>query len=165
MSAAKKPARRRAAKQASPAKAPVRDALPRASELLPLVVAATAVRTRAHAPYSGYHVGAALFDGEGRIHVGCNVENATYGATTCAERGAIQAMVAAGGSAPRAIVVVTGGKEPGAPCGICRQVLREFSADMTVLLVGVDGKKQTTRATTLAKLLPGAFDGSLLPGR
>jgi cytidine deaminase len=124
-----------------------------------LVAAARAARANAHAPYSRYKVGAALITRSGGIYAGCNVENATYGATLCAERSAVAAMVAAGDRSPVGCVVVTAGPTPGAPCGICRQVLAEFARDMKVLLVAEDDRgailaKKTAR---LAALLPQAF--------
>jgi cytidine deaminase len=127
-----------------------------------LLAAARAARARAYAPYSRYHVGAAVLTKSGRIFAGCNVENATYGATMCAERNAIGAMVAAGEREPVACVVVTAGPTPGTPCGICRQVLSEFAADMAITLVAED--RHEGRPRTLAKaeerlavLLPKAF--------
>jgi cytidine deaminase len=128
-----------------------------------LVDAARAVRARAHAPYSRYEVGAALLTRAGEVYVGCNVENATYGATLCAERSAVSAMVAAGAHDPIACAVVTAGPEPGAPCGICRQVLAEFARDMRIVMVSVDAKGAITksRGARLAALLPHAF--RLLP--
>ena len=123
-----------------------------------LLRSAKAVRARAYAPYSRYHVGAALLT-KGGVFAGCNVENATYGATICAERAAITAMVAAGQRAPMACAVVTSGPEPGAPCGICRQVLAEFAEDLPVLLVAVGARGAVTakERTTLRALLPRAF--------
>ncbi len=124
-----------------------------------LLAAASAARDRAHAPYSRYHVGAAVLTKSGRIFAGCNVENATYGATVCAERNAIGAMVAAGEREPVACVVVTAGPTPGTPCGICRQVLSEFAADMPITLVAVDaaGHAVARSQERLAALLPKAF--------
>jgi len=120
--------------------------------------AATEARTRAYIPYSGFGVGAALLDAEGAVHYGCNVENAAYGPTNCAERTALFRAVA-DGSAPRsfqAIAVVADTPEPVTPCGICRQVLVELCApDMPVLLGNLKGNY---RETTVAALLPGAFD-------
>ena len=122
-----------------------------------LIEAAREVRARAYAPYSKYRVGAAIATRSGRIFVGCNVENATLGATICAERSAIVQMIAAGEREPVACAVVTGGPRGGSPCGICRQVLWEFARDMPIALVG-DGPRGTTRRdTTLAKLLPDGF--------
>ena len=127
--------------------------------LEPLVEAAQAARANAYAPYSRYRVGAALLTKSGRIYAGCNVENATYGATSCAERSAVAAMVVAGDRAPIACAVVTAGPAPGAPCGICRQVLAEFARDLRLVLVAEDdGGRITARKTArLAALLPQAF--------
>lgn len=124
-----------------------------------LVSAARQARARAYAPYSRYRVGAALLTRSGRIHAGCNVENATFGATLCAERSAIAAMVTAGDRDPVACVVVTAGPVAGSPCGICRQVLAEFATDMEVLLVAEDAQGRITDRTSarLAALLPRAF--------
>jgi cytidine deaminase len=124
-----------------------------------LVRAASAARARAYAPYSRYRVGAAILTRSGEVYAGCNVENATYGATLCAERSAVAAMVTGGGRDPVAVVVVTAGPRPGAPCGICRQVLVEQAEDMKVVLVaeGRDGQVTARRTTRLARLLPEAF--------
>ncbi len=120
-----------------------------------LVAAARAVRAHAHAPYSRFAVGAAVRDEHGRVHVGCNVENASYGLTICAERNAVAAAVTAGARAVRAVSVVTPTRPPGSPCGACRQVLAELGAPRTrVLLAGPTGAAE---ATTLGKLLPRAF--------
>jgi cytidine deaminase len=122
-----------------------------------LVDAAIAVRKRAYAPYSKYAVGAAIESSSGRVYVGCNVENASYGATICAERSAIAQMVAAGDRRPVACAVATGGASPGTPCGICRQVLYELADDMPIALVAVRARKHTRNDTTLAALLPMGF--------
>jgi cytidine deaminase len=124
-----------------------------------LLAAARAARANAYAPYSNYAVGAAVLTRSGQVHAGCNVENATYGATSCAERSAIAAMVSSGDRDPVACAVVTGGPDPGAPCGICRQVLAEFALDMPLLLVAEDARGRIGKKTTLrlAKLLPHAF--------
>jgi len=124
-----------------------------------LVRAASDARGRAYAPYSKYRVGAAILTRSGAIYSGCNVENATYGATLCAERSAVSAMVAAGDRAPIAAAVVSAGPEPATPCGICRQVLIEFAPDMPLWLVaeGSAGKVLARRTARLARLLPGAF--------
>jgi cytidine deaminase len=118
-----------------------------------LVAAAREVRLRAYAPYSKYRVGAAILTRTGKVFTGCNVENATYGATICAERSAIVKMVAADERDPIVCVVVTQGPHPGSPCGICRQVLSEFADDMRVVLVA----HRVRLETTLAALLPDAF--------
>ncbi|HMF44794.1 MAG TPA: cytidine deaminase [Polyangia bacterium] len=119
-----------------------------------LVQAARAARARAHAPYSKFRVGAAVLDERGRVHAGCNVENASYGLTVCAERHAVAAAVAAGAKRIHAVAVVA---DPAAtPCGACRQVLTEFGGPSTeVLLAGAKGA--VTSGTTLGTLLPRAF--------
>jgi cytidine deaminase len=99
-------------------------------------------------------VGAAVLTDDGRVFVGCNVENASYGLTICAERGAVCAAVAAGARRVVAVAVVTGLPEPARPCGACRQVLAEFGYDMQVVLAGSGDGVVTT---TLAKLLPEPF--------
>jgi cytidine deaminase len=127
--------------------------------LVPVLEAARAARANAYAPYSHYRVGAAVLTRSGGIYAGCNVENATYGATSCAERSAIAAMVAAGDRAPIACVVVTAGPKPGAPCGICRQVLAEFARDMNVVMAAEDdrGRVIARKTARLTALLPQAF--------
>jgi len=119
---------------------------------------ARAARDRAHAPYSEFHVGAALLTVDGEVFEGCNVENASYGLTICAERGAVMAAVAAGKKSFRAVFIATDGPEPAAPCGACRQVLAEFAPDL--LVVSEAGGKTTE--WTLDRLLPDPFRG--LPG-
>lgn len=122
-----------------------------------LVQKAKAVRENAHAPYSKYRVGAAIATKSGSIFVGCNVENASLGATICAERGAIMQMIAHGEREPIACAVVTG-DEGASPCGICRQVLAEFATDMPVVLVGLGSREgEMGRVVQLADLLPLAF--------
>ncbi|MGO9833768.1 MAG: cytidine deaminase [Polyangiaceae bacterium] len=130
-----------------------------------LVTAARRARARAYAPYSRYRVGAAVLTRTGGIYAGCNVENATYGATLCAERSAIAAMVSAGDAEPVACAVVTAGPRPSAPCGICRQVLAEFAREMKVVLVAEDarGRVVARRTESLSRLLPRAF--GLAPSR
>jgi len=123
-----------------------------------LVRAAEAARRHAHAPYSRYRVGAAVETDAGAIYAGCNVENASYGLTICAERAAVCAAVAAGARRIRRAVVVTDSDPPGAPCGACRQVLAEFGLDMEVTAVG----PQRTLRWTLRDLLPDAFTSEAL---
>lgn len=118
--------------------------------------AALAAQPHAHAPYSGYRVGAALSVASGRIFAGCNVENASYGLSICAERSAVAHMVAAGEHTPVAIVVVTPGQSPGTPCGMCRQTLAEFAFDLPIRLLASDNPG-VSREVTLAALLPDAF--------
>jgi cytidine deaminase len=136
-----------------------RKARDEAAELLDLLVdRARAVRLNAYAPYSKYRVGAAVLTEKGELFVGCNFENASYGAAICAERSAIAQMVSAGARAPIACVVVTKGPKPGTPCGICRQVLSEFADDMYIVLVAEGARGVTARRdTTLKALLPDAF--------
>ena len=127
-----------------------------ASLLDQLVQEATAVRERAYAPYSGYRVGAAIATKQGSIFVGCNVKNSTFGATICAERGAIMQMVAFGETEPIACAVVT--KDGGSPCGICRQVLAEFAPDMPIVMVGLaSAEGESGHVVQLKDLLPMAF--------
>ncbi|MEO6420448.1 MAG: cytidine deaminase [Polyangiaceae bacterium] len=128
-----------------------------------LIAEAKRVRANAYAPYSKYRVGAAIVTKSGKIFTGCNFENASYGGAICAERNAVGHMVAAGERDPVACAVVTGSAAPGSPCGICRQVLVEFARDMVVVLVGEHDGKDSRRDTTLAALLPDAFDPSSLP--
>ena len=122
----------------------------------PLVQAAVDIRLRAYAPYSRFQVGAAVEAADGRIHSGCNVENAAYPEGTCAEAGAIAAMVAQGGRQIRRVVVCGGAEAPCTPCGGCRQKIREFAApDTPVTMVSPTGKILLVR--TLADLLPDSF--------
>ena len=119
-----------------------------------LVDAAIAVRNSAHAPYSHFHVGAAVLTASGEVFAGCNVENASYGLTICAERAAVCAAIAAGHKKLIAVAVATAGGH--SPCGACRQVLSEFGPAMEVLLVDAD-EPSRVRTTTLDKLLPEQF--------
>ncbi|RMA41757.1 cytidine deaminase [Rhodophyticola porphyridii] len=121
-----------------------------------LLDAAAAVRLNAYAPYSGFKVGAALRSVEGREHSGCNVENIAYPEGTCAEAGAIAAMVAAGDSRIAEVAVIADSPAPVPPCGGCRQKLAEFAdGDVVVTLATTDG---ATLRMTVAELLPGAFN-------
>lgn len=127
----------------------------------PLIAAAVAVRERAYAPYSRFAVGAALRCDDGRVFSGCNVENAAYPESICAEGGAIAAMVAAGGRRIDEVVVCGTGPEPCAPCGGCRQKLREFGEpDLRVRMVDPVGRVLLVR--TLAELLPDSFGPTTL---
>ena len=125
----------------------------------PLIVAALAVRQNAFAPYSKFKVGAAVEDDAGRIHTGCNVENATYGLTLCAERVALFKAISEGVRQFRRIAVAADGGRLTPPCGACRQVLWEFCGDVEITLVNLRGESETCR---LGELLPRAFDGSYL---
>jgi cytidine deaminase len=118
-----------------------------------LVDAARAVREHAYAPYSGFRVGAAIETESGKVFTGVNVENASYGATVCAERVAVFCMVAAGEARVKRVAVYTEGPELAMPCGMCRQVLIEHGAGASVIVAGPSG----TRTTTLAALLPEPF--------
>lgn len=123
-----------------------------------LVQEAKAVRERSYSPYSRYAVGAAIATKKGSIFVGTNVENASFGATICAERGAVMQMIAAGEREPIACAVVTGDREPASPCGICRQVLAEFNGEMPIAMVGLGSRDgETGRVVSLADLLPYQF--------
>jgi cytidine deaminase len=117
------------------------------------VEAARAVQQRAYAPYSRFRVGCALEAEDGRVFVGCNVENASYGLTICAERAAVCAAVASGAGRLRRAVVVTDVDPPAAPCGACRQVLSEFGRDLVITGVGSGSELRWT----MAELLPSAF--------
>jgi cytidine deaminase len=117
-----------------------------------LIAQASAVRKRAYAPYSHYKVGAALLGKSGRVYLGCNVENASFGHTVCAERTAVLKAVSEGEREFEAMAVVT--RNGGAPCGACRQVLAEFAPDLIVYIADKHGQH---RATTLSQLLPDSF--------
>lgn len=119
-----------------------------------LVAHALSVRQKAYAPYSHYLVGAALLLADGSVMLGCNVENASYGATICAERVALTSAVAQGKQSFVALAVAT--KNGGSPCGICRQVMAELGPDMTVYIANEAGEFRTT---STAELLPNSFTG------
>lgn len=120
--------------------------------------AARAVRINAYAPYSGFKVGAALRSTAGTLHLGCNVENVAYPEGTCAEAGAIAAMIAAGDTAIAEVYVIADSPTPVPPCGGCRQKLAEFAAaDVPVTLATLAGAEFHT---TVGGLLPGAFGRS-----
>lgn len=125
-----------------------------------LLTAATKVRHHAYAPYSRFKVGAAILTPSGHIHVGCNVENAAYPQGTCAEAGAISAMIAAGDTEIAEILVIADCPTPVPPCGGCRQKIAEFAgSDVKVVMFTTDGKSQTM---TVSELLPGSFDASFM---
>lgn len=119
-----------------------------------LVAAAVQAKEAAYAPYSNFRVGAAIETADGRIFTGCNVENASYGLTMCAERVATGAAVAAGARQFVRVVVATDVDPPSSPCGACRQVLSEFGPELTIDSVG----PHWNRHWTIAELLPAAFD-------
>ncbi|MDA7649106.1 cytidine deaminase [Akkermansiaceae bacterium] len=118
-----------------------------------LITIATEAKNQAYAPYSKFHVGAAILGKSGKVYPGCNVENASYGLTNCAERVAIGVAISSGEKEFEAIAIsVKGG---GSPCGACRQVLNEFAPNLRVIMADEDG--QLVREMTLNQLLPEAF--------
>jgi len=125
----------------------------------PLCQAALTARENAHAPFSNFKVGAALEGNDGRIHTGCNVENATYGLTMCAERVAVFKAVSEGARGFRRIAVAADAVTPAPPCGSCRQILWEFCGDIEVILVNLEGKTESFR---LREVFPRPFDASYL---
>jgi len=125
----------------------------------PLVRAARAARRRAVAPFSGFRVGAALETAGGGIVTGCNIENASYGLTMCAERVAMFSALSAGHRRFRRIVIVADTEAPTPPCGACRQILWEFGGDLEVVLANL---RRVTATHRLADLLPLPFDARLL---
>ena len=125
----------------------------------PLLIAALAARAHAFAPFSKFQVGAALEDADGRIHTGCNVENATYGLTVCAERVAVFKAISEGVRKFHRIAVAADTDVLTPPCGACRQILWEFCGDVEVVLVNPRGKIESYR---LKDLFPRPFDASYL---
>ncbi|HWQ55225.1 MAG TPA: cytidine deaminase [Bryobacteraceae bacterium] len=125
----------------------------------PLVEAALRARENAHAPFSKFKVGAAVEDIAGRIYTGCNVENATYGLTVCAERVAIFKALSEGARQFRRIAVAADSETLTPPCGACRQILWEFCGDTEVILANLRGKTETLR---LRDIFPRPFDASFL---
>lgn len=125
-----------------------------------LIDAARTVRQNAHAPYSNFFVGAAIRASSGKVYVGCNVENVAYPEGTCAEAGAIAAMIAGGDTIIVEAAVIADSPQPVSPCGGCRQKLAEFAgADVVVTMATTDGVVQVT---TVGALLPGAFDADYM---
>ena len=125
-----------------------------AQQLASLIESAKSARLRAYAPYSNFLVGAAILSDNGQIFEGCNVENASFGLTICAERSAVSAAIAQGQRTWRAIAVASLGAVT--PCGACRQVLHEFGKELEVILVDAASGEIRARWTT-GGLLPGAF--------
>ncbi len=125
----------------------------------PLLEAALKARDNAHAPFSKFHVGAALEDVDGRIWTGCNVENASYGLTLCAERVAVFKAISEGVRKFRRIAVAADTDKLTPPCGACRQILWEFLGNADVILVNLQGKTATFK---MRDLLPEPFDASFI---
>jgi cytidine deaminase len=125
-----------------------------------LVAAAREAQGRAYAPYSNFPVGAAVRCADGRIFGGANIENASFGATMCAERVALFSAVAGGCGQIQALAIVGPGADPLPPCGLCRQVLVELAPDAVVIMAGENER----RVMTVAELLPEAFGASDLGG-
>lgn len=124
-----------------------------------LVQVALDTRLNAVAPYSNFKVGAALLTSEGKVYTGCNVENATYGLSVCAERVALWKALSEGERSFSRIVVASESARPASPCGACRQLLWEFAGDIEVILANPKGQRESHQ---LAALFPEAFDGRFL---
>jgi cytidine deaminase len=124
-----------------------------------LIEAALRARDNAHAPFSSFKVGAAIEDDAGRIHTGCNVENATYGLTVCAERVAVWKAISEGAREFRCIAIAADTDVLTPPCGACRQILWEFCGDIELLLTNPRGRTESLR---LRDLFPRPFDASFL---
>jgi cytidine deaminase len=124
-----------------------------------LLAAAFAVRERAHAPFSHFKVGCAIEDESGRVFTGCNIENASYGLTLCAERVAVFKAVSEGAGKLKRIVVVADTQGLTPPCGACRQILWEFCGDAELTLGNLKGQSETM---TVKQILPRPFDASFL---
>jgi cytidine deaminase len=124
-----------------------------------LVSAARNAREKAHAPFSHFKVGCAIEDESGRLFTGCNVENASYGLTMCAERVAVFKAVSEGAAKLRRIAVVADSEALTPPCGACRQILWEFCGDAELILENLTGKRETM---SLKQIFPRPFDASFL---
>jgi cytidine deaminase len=124
-----------------------------------LTAAAIQAREHAHAPFSKFKVGAAVEDGAGCIHTGCNIENASFGLTLCAERVAVFKAISEGARGFRRVAVVADTEVLTPPCGACRQILWEFCGDVEIVLANLSGKSEVLR---LGALLPRPFDSSFM---
>lgn len=124
-----------------------------------LIQAALEVRLLAHAPYSNFLVGAAIEDEAGIIHTGCNIENASYGLSMCAERVAVFKAISEGARVFRRVVIASDADIPAPPCGACRQILWEFGGDIEITLINLKGRIETI---PLRDLLPTPFDATFL---
>ena len=129
------------------------------SSLDRLIEAAHAVRERAHAPFSHFKVGAALEDGSGRVFTGCNIENATYGLTICAERVAVFKAISEGAARFKRIAVVADTRRLTPPCGACRQILWEFCPEAELILANLGGEREVF---SLEQIFPRPFDATYL---
>ncbi|MGI6149672.1 MAG: cytidine deaminase [Firmicutes bacterium] len=127
-----------------------------------LLEQARKAREAAYVPYSRFKVGAAVMTTDGRVFTGCNIENAAYSPTNCAERTAIFKAVSEGARDFAALAVIADTEEPCPPCGVCRQVISEFFPETAVVYLG--NLKGEVRETTIAELLPGAFSKKDLQG-
>ena len=134
-----------------------------------LLTAAAAAARHAYCPYSRFRVGAAVLTDDNRVFTGCNVENASYGLTICAERNAVAAAVAAGARRIKSVAIVAGARIPVPPCGACRQVLAEFAAKDAMVCAATSRNLREVAAWPLRELLPASFDlrtsRKPLPGR
>ena len=130
-------------------------------EFAELIQKAKEAKEQAYAPYSGFHVGAALLCKDGTIFTGCNIENSAYGPTNCAERTAIFKAVSEGFREFEAIAIISDSKQPTAPCGVCRQVMAEFCDPETFRIVLMNGDGEI-RDSLLKELLPLGFTGKAL---
>lgn len=128
-------------------------------EIAALLEQARQTRERSYSPYSRFKVGAAILGQSGKIYTGCNVENASFSATICAERAALCGAISAGENQLRAVAIIADTKTPCPPCGVCRQMLSEFGLGMWVVMGALDGSH---RVVTLGSLLPEAFDSNAL---
>ena len=127
--------------------------------MIDLLKAALDAREKAHAPFSQFKVGAAIEDDSGRVHTGCNIENATYGLTLCAERVAVFKAISEGARKFRRVAVAADTDTLTPPCGACRQILWEFCGDVEVVLVNLQGKTETMQ---MSELFPRPFDVSFI---
>jgi cytidine deaminase len=125
----------------------------------PLIEAAREVRKRAHAPYSNFKVGAAIEDENGRVFTGCNVENASYGLSVCAERAAVLKAISEGAGKLKRIAVVADTETLTPPCGACRQILWEFCRDAELTMANLSDKQETV---SVEQIFPRPFDASFL---
>lgn len=124
-----------------------------------ILTAALEARERAHAPYSGFRVGAAIEDEAGQIYTGCNIENATYGLTICAERLAIFKAISEGARKFRRLTIAADSDRLTPPCGACRQIIWEFCGDIEVELINPAGSREKLQ---MRDLFPRAFDDTFL---